>query len=95
MLAAGGRLLLAHDEPGSYIATESEATESGASVKGLANIGAYVAAKHGVLGLVRTMVRELGPYGIRVNAVLPGNAHTDMFDNDAMRRHLSPTPRTD
>jgi (+)-trans-carveol dehydrogenase len=90
MLAAGGRLLLAHDEPGSYIATES-----GASVKGLANIGAYVAAKHGVLGLVRTMVRELGPYGIRVNAVLPGNAHTDMFDNDAMRRHLSPTPRTD
>jgi (+)-trans-carveol dehydrogenase len=84
-LAAGVRLLRAHDEPGSCVATGS-----GASIKGLANIGAYVAAKHGVLGLVRTMARELGPFGIRVNAVLPGNAHTDMFDNDAMRRLFIP-----
>ena len=32
----------------------------------------YAAAKMGVIGLVRTLATELGPYGIRVNAVCPG-----------------------
>lgn len=32
----------------------------------------YAAAKMGVIGLVRTLALELGPYGIRVNAVCPG-----------------------
>ncbi|HEY1968125.1 MAG TPA: mycofactocin-coupled SDR family oxidoreductase [Pseudonocardia sp.] len=65
-------------------------TGSGASVKGIPNLGGYVAAKHGLLGLVRTMGRELGQYQIRVNAVLPGNTMTPMFDNEAMRRLYLP-----
>jgi NAD(P)-dependent dehydrogenase (short-subunit alcohol dehydrogenase family) len=32
----------------------------------------YAAAKMGVIGLVRTLATELGPYGIRVNAICPG-----------------------
>ena len=36
----------------------------------------YAAAKMGVIGLVRTLAIELGPHGIRVNAVCPGRAPT-------------------
>jgi (+)-trans-carveol dehydrogenase len=65
-------------------------TGSGASVKGLPNLAGYVASKHGVVGLIRTMARELGRHRIRVNAVLPGNTNTLMFSNDAMRRLYLP-----
>ncbi len=44
---------------------------------GVAEFGAYCASKHAVLGLVRSLSRELGPRGIRVNAVCPGWVETD------------------
>lgn len=39
--------------------------------------GAYVASKHAIIGLTKTWARELGPRGIRVNAVCPGWVRTD------------------
>jgi 3-oxoacyl-[acyl-carrier protein] reductase len=45
---------------------------------GVLNFASYAAAKAGVLGLTHTLALELGPMGIRVNAVCPGIVETDM-----------------
>lgn len=47
--------------------------------------GAYGAAKGGVLRLADALADELGPKGIRVNTISPGNVETEMMD-DALRR---------
>ena len=42
-----------------------------------ADFSAYVASKHATIGLTKTWAKELGPKGIRVNAVCPGWVRTD------------------
>ncbi|WP_270889294.1 SDR family oxidoreductase [Pedococcus sp. 5OH_020] len=59
-------------------------TGSVAAARGLPSVGHYVMSKHAQLGLVRTAARELGPYGIRVNAVAPTNVDTPMFQRAAV-----------
>lgn len=51
-----------------------------ASLKGGANLAAYAAAKHGVLGLVRSIAVEVARSGITCNAVCPGFVDTAMAD---------------
>ena len=46
--------------------------------RGLAGKTAYAAAKGGLEGAVRSLAHELGPRGIRINAVAPGLLRTDM-----------------
>ncbi len=48
---------------------------------GFRNSPAYVAAKHGVLGLTKTAALEAAPLGVRVTAVCPGFIHTPMVDS--------------
>jgi NAD(P)-dependent dehydrogenase (short-subunit alcohol dehydrogenase family) len=43
-------------------------------------MAAYVAAKHGVIGLTRTAALEWGARGIRINAICPGTARSRMVD---------------
>jgi (+)-trans-carveol dehydrogenase len=57
---------------------------STAGIKGMANLAHYVAAKHGVLGLVKTLAIELAPYNINVNAVCPTSVDTMMCRNQAL-----------
>jgi SDR family mycofactocin-dependent oxidoreductase len=50
---------------------------------GLPFVAGYVAAKHGVNGLIRTLAAELGPTGITANAVAPGSTSTSMLGASA------------
>ncbi|CZR56202.1 related to D-arabinitol 2-dehydrogenase [Phialocephala subalpina] len=50
-----------------------------ASLQGVPNFGPYSAAKHGVIGLTKTAAKEMGPDGIRLNVVAPGNIDTPML----------------
>lgn len=51
-----------------------------AGLMGIPSRAAYVAAKHGVIGLTREMAMELGPIGVRVNAIAPGSVRTPLTE---------------
>ena len=77
-LKAGGR-------GGSIILTSSEA-----GIRGFANLAHYVSAKHGVVGLMRTLALELAPDMIRVNSIHPTQVNTPMIMNDAIYKLFRP-----
>ena len=45
---------------------------------------AYTASKHGLLGLMRAVAQDAGPFGVRSNAVLPGWVRTEMAERSAL-----------
>ena len=77
-LKAGGR-------GGSIILTSSTA-----GLKAMENLAHYVSAKHGVVGLMRTLALELAPDMIRVNSVHPTTVNTDMIQNAATYALFAP-----
>ncbi|GAA3238306.1 mycofactocin-coupled SDR family oxidoreductase [Pseudonocardia petroleophila] len=65
-------------------------TSSMAGLRGYQGIGAYTAAKHGVVGLMRVLAAELAPHSIRVNSVHPTQVDTAMLMNDATYKIFRP-----
>lgn len=77
------------------------AVSSAAGVRGLPQLAAYSASKHGVVGLVTSMAAELGPQGVTANVVCPGSTRTPILaasaevydldtDEEFARHHLLP-----
>ncbi|MDG4884564.1 SDR family NAD(P)-dependent oxidoreductase [Mesorhizobium sp. WSM4884] len=58
---------------------------STAGLKGYAYVAPYVAAKHGVVGLMRALAAETAKSGVTVNAVCPGFIETDMLEESIQR----------
>jgi (+)-trans-carveol dehydrogenase len=65
-------------------------TSSAVGLKASANVGHYGAAKHAVVGLMRTLALELAPNMIRVNSVHPTAVDTMMIQNDSLYRLMAP-----
>jgi SDR family mycofactocin-dependent oxidoreductase len=61
-----------------------------AGLRGLLGVGHYTAAKHGVVGLMRSLAIDLAPHGIRVNSVHPTNVDTPLIQNDLVRSGFRP-----
>jgi (+)-trans-carveol dehydrogenase len=65
-------------------------TSSVGGMRAMPNMSHYVSAKHGVIGLMRSLAVELGQYDIRVNSVLPTNVNTPMFMNEGTFKMFRP-----
>ena len=69
----GAEQMIAAGKGGSVINIASQAAKSG-----FAHLAAYVASKHGMVGLCRSNAIELAEFGIRVNTVCPNHVTTDL-----------------
>jgi (+)-trans-carveol dehydrogenase len=65
-------------------------TSSAAGLKGAENVGHYVAAKHGLIGLAQTLANEVARHRIRVNTLCPGSIDTPFVHNEATYRLFRP-----
>ncbi|MGQ0467083.1 MAG: SDR family NAD(P)-dependent oxidoreductase [Sporichthyaceae bacterium] len=68
-------------------------TSSITGLIGFNGLSHYVAAKHGVTGLMRALAIEAAPHNIRVNSLHPGFANTPMVNNDVFKAIFRPTWR--
>ena len=82
---AGVPHILAGKRGGSIVMTGSVGSH-----KAMAYTGHYIAAKHGVLGLMRSFAVELGQYNIRVNSVHPSQVSTPMTMNEITYKLFRP-----
>jgi len=67
---------------------------STSSVKGYAYVSGYSAAKHAIMGLTRSLAKELSQTGVTINTVCPGFTETDIVA-DAIKNIMNKTGRSE
>jgi SDR family mycofactocin-dependent oxidoreductase len=77
---------------GSIVLISSTQGLKGVGGDGTAGITAYTAAKHGVVGLMRSFAHWLARYDIRVNTLHPTGVETPMIMNEAMGEFIAANP---
>ena len=65
-------------------------TSSAAALRAAPQLSPYIAAKTGVIGMMRSMANDLAPYRIRINCVAPTAVPTDFVLNDRLYQVFSP-----
>jgi SDR family mycofactocin-dependent oxidoreductase len=83
--------MIARGSGGAIVLTSSTAGINGIGGPTRGGLG-YTAAKHGVVGLMRSYANNLAQYRIRVNSVHPTGVNTLMVVNDAMQEFLQADP---
>lgn len=76
LMSQAAARVMADNRLGRIVNISSTSAQRGGAVYSLA---AYSASKAGVIGLARTLARELGPYGVTANTVSPGAIDTDIM----------------
>lgn len=84
--------MIEQGDGGAIVLTSSTQGLSGRGGDGGGAMSGYAAAKHGVVGLIRTFAHWLAPHRIRVNTVHPTGVNTPMVVNDQMEQWLSLHP---
>jgi len=84
--------MIEQGDGGAIVLTSSTQGLSGRGGDGGGAMSGYAAAKHGVVGLMRTFAHWLAPHRIRVNTVHPTGVNTPMVVNDQMEQWLSLHP---
>jgi SDR family mycofactocin-dependent oxidoreductase len=90
-LRATAPVLVEQGRGGSIVLTSSTAGLKGIGGDSGGGQG-YTAAKHGVVGLMRSFANTLGQHGIRVNSVHPTGVNTPMIVNEFMQQWLAQDP---
>jgi SDR family mycofactocin-dependent oxidoreductase len=83
--------MIERGQGGAIVLTSSTAGINGIGGSSRGGLG-YTAAKHGVVGLMRSYANTLAPHSIRVNTVHPTGVRTPMVVNDAMQEFLAADP---
>jgi SDR family mycofactocin-dependent oxidoreductase len=83
--------MIERGQGGAIVLTSSTAGINGIGGPSRGGLG-YTAAKHGVVGLMRSYANNLAPHRIRVNTVHPTGVNTPMVVNEAMQEFLAADP---
>jgi len=84
--------MIARGKGGAIVLTSSTQGLTGRGADGSVAATGYAAAKHGVVGLMRSFANSLSPHNIRVNTVHPTGVRTPMVMNDVLGKYVADNP---
>lgn len=91
-ISAAAPIMIEQGRGGAMVLTSSTQGLTGRGGNGSGALSGYCAAKHGVVGLMRTFANWLAPHNIRVNTVHPTGVDTPMIMNEAVGAMIEAHP---